>query len=131
MASRKNRRTSREGKIIDALTSKGCLLGESLLYYLINIDDYYVAAWAGGTSKNDIAELVQEMLHRCIVCFAFKNNDKQTVIDLMLEDDRQHVAKDSERRANGVIPRYKGYPGRKRFFALYDPAKSHDNKLSG
>ncbi|UIA94557.1 hypothetical protein LU632_26225 (plasmid) [Erwinia tracheiphila] len=40
-------------------------------------------------SRDGVPELVQAMLHGGIVCFAFKNSDKQSVIDFMVSEDNR------------------------------------------
>lgn len=99
---------------------KGCLLGYSLFYYLVSIDDYYVAAWAAA-SRNGVPELVQDMLTGGATRFAFKGSDKQSVIDFMVADDNQILADGSMDGGFRVKPTrsvYRGYPGRKRCFDL-------------
>lgn len=93
---------------------KGCLLGRSEFYYLVSIDDYYVAAWAAA-SRDGVPELVQAMLRGVAVCFAFKSMNKKSVIDFMESEDKRHCG------PKNVSPKYRGYPGRKRFFDLQAP----------
>lgn len=100
---------------------KGCLLGTSAFYYLVSIDDYYVAAWAAG-SRDEVPELVYDMLHGGATRFAYKSHDKQSVIDYMVSQDKIHLA-DSQWSFLAIrpdyYPKYRGYRGRKRCFALH------------
>jgi hypothetical protein len=97
---------------------KGCLLGRSLFYYLVSIDDYYVAVWGACGSKDEIPDLVQDMLYGGVVCFAFKSEYKQSVIDFMVSEDKPLISKYG---LQNVSPKYRGYPGIKRFFDLQEP----------
>lgn len=101
---------------------KGCLLGHSEFYYLVSIDDYYVAVWAAD-SRDGVPELVQAMLHGVTVCFAFKSKDKQSVIDFMVSENNRLIANSSMDNGHPIrsVYRYRGYPGRKRFFDLHEP----------
>lgn len=102
---------------------KGCLLGYSLFHYLVRIDDWYAAVWAAD-SREGVPELVQEMLRGVVVCFAFKSDDKQSVIDFMVASDNQILADGSMDAGFSVKPRrsvYRGYRGRKSCFDLLPP----------
>lgn len=101
---------------------KGTLLGHSAFHYLVSIDNYYVAVWAA-VSRDLVPELVQEMFRGVTVCFAFKNSDKQTVIDFMVSEDNRLIANGSMNSTNLIGSKYRGYPGRKHFFNLYEPQK--------
>ncbi|EHG2893406.1 hypothetical protein J3838_004416 [Salmonella enterica subsp. enterica serovar Sandiego] len=94
---------------------KGTLLGHSAFHYLVSIDDYYVAVWAA-VSRDLVPELVQEMFRGVTVCFAFKNSDKQTVIDFMVSEDNRLIANGSMNSTNLIGSKYRGYPRRKHFF---------------
>ncbi|MCF1165490.1 hypothetical protein [Yersinia pseudotuberculosis] len=100
---------------------KGCLLGKSFYYYLVSIDNYYVAAWAACTSKKDVPRLIQEMLFGGVVCFAFKSECKQLVIDFMISEDKRYIANNYRHERDPPRPKYKGFPGRKSFFPLHNP----------
>lgn len=104
---------------------KGCLLGRSTFHYLVSIDDYYVAVWAAN-SQDRVPELVQAMLRGVVVCFAFKNTDKQSVIDFMVSEDNRSIANGSMDNGNPIPSVYRGYPGRKRFFDLYEPQRPEE-----
>lgn len=98
---------------------KGCLLGRSLFYYLVSIDDYYVAVWGASSTKDEVPRLVQQMLYGRAVCFAFKSLDRQSAIDFMVSEDKRLIA---EYRLSGRgtygQQKYRGFPGRKCFFDL-------------
>lgn len=109
---------------------KGCLLGYSLFYYLVSIDDYYVAAWSAA-SRDGVPELVQGMLTGGATRFAFKSVDKQSVIDFMVADDNRILADGSMDEGFRVKPRrsvYRGYRGRKRCFDLLPPPVAREGR---